>query len=68
LSIWANLFRSFEVVRSMIFSCIECGKKLENEETEVGFCPDCNAKIENDIHILRDSGDDSFAFLAETTF
>jgi hypothetical protein len=52
----------------MVFSCIECGKTLEKEEIEIGFCPECNAKIENDIQILRQSGDDSFAFLAETTF
>jgi hypothetical protein len=51
----------------MVFFCIECGKKLEREETEIGFCADCNARIENDIHILRESEDDSFAFFAETT-
>jgi DNA-directed RNA polymerase subunit RPC12/RpoP len=51
----------------MVFSCIECGKKLENEETEIGFCADCNARIDNDIRILRESEDDNFAFLAETT-
>jgi len=46
--------------------CIECGKMLEKQESEIGFCADCNARIENDIHILRESEDDSFAFLAET--
>jgi DNA-directed RNA polymerase subunit RPC12/RpoP len=50
----------------MVSSCIECGKSLEKEETEVGFCAECNAKVENDIQILRQGGDDSFAFLAET--
>jgi hypothetical protein len=50
----------------MVFSCIECGKTLEREETEVGFCADCNAKVENDIQILRQGGDESFTFLAET--
>jgi DNA-directed RNA polymerase subunit RPC12/RpoP len=50
----------------MVFSCLECGKKLENEEKEIGFCVDCNAKIDNDIRILRESEGDSFAFLAET--
>jgi hypothetical protein len=48
--------------------CIECGKRLEKQESEIGFCADCNARIENDIHILRESEDDSFAFLAETAF
>jgi predicted amidophosphoribosyltransferase len=47
--------------------CIECGKKLEREEYEAGFCADCNAKIENDMHILRESEDDSFAFFSELT-
>jgi hypothetical protein len=50
----------------MVSSCIECGKKLEREESDIGFCADCNAKIENDIHILQDSEDDSFAFFAES--
>lgn len=53
--------------KHMAFSCIECGKKLESEETEIGFCADCNAKIDNDIRILRESEGDSFAFLAETS-
>jgi DNA-directed RNA polymerase subunit RPC12/RpoP len=47
--------------------CIECGKKLEREEYESGFCADCNAKIENDMRILRESEDDSFAFFSELT-
>jgi hypothetical protein len=47
-------------------SCIECGKKLEKDESDIGFCADCNARIDNDIHILHQSEDDSFAFLAET--
>jgi hypothetical protein len=51
----------------MVISCIECGKRLEGNETDIGFCADCNARIENDIQILRESEDDSFAFLAETT-
>lgn len=45
--------------------CIECGKKLEGEERESGFCADCNAKVENDLRILRGSEDDSFAFFSE---
>jgi DNA-directed RNA polymerase subunit RPC12/RpoP len=47
--------------------CIECGKKLEGEERKSGFCADCNAKIENDMRILRESEDDSFAFFSELT-
>jgi DNA-directed RNA polymerase subunit RPC12/RpoP len=47
--------------------CIECGKKLEREDRESGFCADCNAKIENDMRILCESGDDSFAFFSELT-
>jgi hypothetical protein len=51
----------------MVFSCIECGRKLESDETEIGFCADCNARIDNDIRILCESEDDSFAFLAQPT-
>ena len=45
--------------------CEECGKKLQDIEQETGFCADCNAKIENDMRILRDSEDGNFAFLAD---
>ena len=50
----------------MTFFCIECGKKLDADETHIGFCVDCNAKVENDFSILRQSEDDSFSYIAET--
>jgi len=50
----------------MIFSCIDCGAELKSNEWDIGFCADCNAKMENDINILRESEDDSFAFLTQT--
>jgi predicted amidophosphoribosyltransferase len=46
-------------------ACIECGKKLQSDEQETGFCADCNAKIENDMRILRECDGDSFSFLAD---
>jgi hypothetical protein len=45
--------------------CGECGRKLLDEERDAGFCADCNAKIENDLRILRDSEDGNFTFLAD---
>ncbi len=45
--------------------CEECGKKLQGSENEAGFCADCNAKIENDMRILRDGENGNFAFLAD---
>lgn len=50
----------------MSFFCIECEKKLDEDETAIGFCVACNAKVENDFHILRQSEDDSFSYIAET--
>jgi NMD protein affecting ribosome stability and mRNA decay len=49
----------------MTFFCIECGKKLDAAETDIGFCVDCNARVENDFRILRQSEDDSFSYIAE---
>jgi hypothetical protein len=45
--------------------CLECGKKLEMEELSIGFCADCNAKIENDFHILSEGEDSNFELLSE---
>jgi hypothetical protein len=50
----------------MTFFCIECEKKLNADETDIGFCNACNAKVENDFSILRQSEDDSFSYIAET--
>ncbi len=46
-------------------SCVECGKKLQKDEFESGFCAECNAKVENDLLILSESEGDNFAFLAD---
>jgi DNA-directed RNA polymerase subunit RPC12/RpoP len=63
------LGKTFTMVKGkkMTFVCIECGKKLERDESAIGFCADCNARIENDMRILRETEDDSFAFLPEIT-
>lgn len=45
--------------------CEECGKRLQGGEQESCFCADCNAKIENDMRILRDGENGKFAFLAD---
>lgn len=49
----------------IVAKCMECGKRLSDDESETGFCTDCNAKVENDIRILSEPGDNSFAFLAD---
>jgi hypothetical protein len=51
----------------MTHTCLECGKNLKNEELNIGFCADCNAKIENDFHILSESEDSNFELLSEIT-
>jgi DNA-directed RNA polymerase subunit RPC12/RpoP len=53
------------MAQKIVASCIECGKKLQKDEVESGFCAECNAKIENDLVILRESEGQNFAFLSE---
>jgi predicted amidophosphoribosyltransferase len=51
----------------MVTLCVECSKELAKDEWESGFCADCNAKIENDMRILRECEDGNFAFHADLT-
>jgi hypothetical protein len=46
----------------MIDSCIECGKKLKNNERNEGFCMYCLAKINNDFRILNEGFDEKEVF------
>jgi hypothetical protein len=55
------------MIRTLTSTCIECGKKLLDSEHETGFCAACDAKVENDLRILRESDDGNFAFLADLT-
>ena len=38
----------------MIRTCIECGLKLRDDEEDDLLCASCNAKIENDIRIIKE--------------
>jgi threonine synthase len=49
----------------MSTKCIECGRKLTKEEKKIGYCTECNLKVENDLSILRESEDDNFCFVKE---
>lgn len=55
------------MVHTVGSTCIECGKILLESEHDTGFCAPCDAKVENDIRILRESDDGNFAFLSDLT-
>jgi hypothetical protein len=55
------------MVQTVGSTCIECGKKLLDSEHEIRFCAPCDARVENDMRILRESDDGNFSFLADLT-
>jgi hypothetical protein len=47
--------------------CIDCGKKLKDNEKISGFCYNCQVKVNNDLRLIHEYNDQK-SFFSENVF